>query len=482
MKLINKERILIILSVIVLLFSLISIFNRIPLFLQNYCNNFVSENLIQFSDYQKNVHNHLLIDKVSNIKSAYLKYAVPFSAKHLIESSGGPYYYNNIYDEDLTNLVVINIDDYDELTYQNDELGIQSAIKENLKNGFFKNHSFYIKQNYSYKNWIYSNLDNRKNIINISLKQVEKINSIISPKLLSFDENEKFYLTLKFTIAHEMAHTQKYQLLTDIGFSDKEALSDLSAVIYILKSFNFERKKSNEVIDAIELFRKRNIANSDASGYYNPYNYLEILRILLNDKNPTLFNVKHSSINELVIKISQYKLLVKKEEVKKYIPKIYITLSNNKILENINEYNKLLKKLYNANQHIPKGDIQILLSLAQTYNTSVSRTDAISIIRLNEYYSSAFNINLKLQKFKRDNPIFISLIDTVHSLNIDSEDTKITSSTVSKMMDIINAKIDIPLEHFLKIYAITDYDKTSNLIDNIEKIEYANKDNIRNKF
>lgn len=479
-----KYRLLFSLFTIISSFSFATIYTKTPIYLQQYYNDYVSDHLIPFSDYQKNIFDNVLLGKIKNVKSSYIGESSDFSLEH-IKNNNGIHFYKNIYDSDITNLIVTKLESYQNIDYGHDH-NIKAVIEDNIKNGFFEKQSFYIRQNYSFKNWLYSNEDNRKNIINLSMHQIKRIESIFHSKLTLFTDTEKSDIATTFTVAHEMAHTQKYQLLTDISFENKESLADLSAVIYIVKELNFDIQKSNQIIDSVELFRKNSIGNINASGYYNPYNYLEILRNLLNQQNPILLNVKNNSINSLAIKISQYQLVVSKKQFKKYLLNTGFKIDNDILSNRIIEYSLLLNNVDNASKNLNKADRQSIVSIAQTYNTSANRADALAFIRLNHVYNKSFNAYLELQSFKKENILFVNIIDAISSIyqkeynnniNLTDKDTLIFN-----IDQLFEGNTDIPLENFIKILSIINPKETYNLIDNIQNLEYNNKSYIYNKF
>jgi len=453
-------------------------YEELPYYLQKYYDKNIIESPYPYEWYSStNIENHKnFFTEIKNNKSVYLNNAINFDAKRFIseKSEDKIKYYNNIYDNAITNIIVTNKDTYKKIKFKDYEKPIENLIFNNFNNGYLDKQTFYIRENYNYKSWLYSNKDIRYNIINYSDAQIERISKIMSSSLKSFDENRKKEFVVDYIIAHEMSHTQDYQILSDIPLIKREVLADLSATIYLLKKYNFDKIIGNEIIDSIEIFRSANLNKKTTASVYLPFEGLESLRILLNAKNTELFSIRNENINFLAMKIEKNNFIVGAKTVKKLLSdnRSQLGFNQNDIEAILKKYIVIKQNLKKSDRNLTVGEKKLVSSAVQTYKTNASRADIIAQIKLYPVLEQSFNTNLIAKNFRQENVALFLIIDAIgkqddfnYRKNMVNGDVSILSSKIDK---VLTNGVKINLSNYIRLAGILNYEYTLKYISDLK--------------
>lgn len=471
---IQKSRSKYIIGLSLLFISGICCYLFLPKYLQNYYNENVAERPFPYAWYSKlkTEDTKNFFPEFKNTKSAFINIAHNVNANEILNNKI-PFYYINIYDKNITNLIVNDKSLYEKIDYTGD-LALEKFVLNNINTSYFDSQSFYLVSNYSYKNWLYSNVDKRKNLINLSKKQLSELIEIFSPYLVSFTDEEKRNIGILYIIAHEMSHTQNYQILTDINSSDREIISDINAILYLIKYYEFDKKKSNEIIDAVENFRF-----SLKQDKYYAFDELEIIRQLLNSKNIILMNVNNERINEISIKIHNHKIIIDKKIVKSFLKEnsLKIITSKEDIKLKLLEYKSSLKKKKKLN----KSEDYVVNDLVETYGTTAFRKDLMDYVNENMNYELKRRLNIN-NWAKNNSFLFIILqnfsqLDKIDYLKeIKKMDEVELDGLATKIQNGINEGFEISLSDYVRLISSVNLDYADNYVKHLKNNVPAQKD------
>lgn len=470
----RRTKILILSSVFV--FCSTIIYLELPYYLQKHYDTNIIEAPYRYDWYTTtNFSNHKdYFVEIKKNKSINLNNALDFNMENFykFKDSSSVQYYKNIYDNTITNIIVTNKTSYNKINFESYDKPIKDLIFNNYKSDYLDKQTFYIRENYNFKSWLYSNNDYRHNIINYSDKQIDRFSELLSSTLKSFNDEEKRNLIIQYTLAHEMAHVQDYQILTDISLRQKEVLADLSAAIYLIKELNFDKTKGNEIIDMIELFRSIPLNKKSSAGVYLPFDGLEYIRFLLNSKNPSLLNIQNQEINYLAMNVDKKKIIINKSTVKNLLNNSTDIQFDVKAIDSLlRDYTSLRSEVKTANKLLSKGEKNLTLSLAQTYKTTASRADILSQVKLDPNLDRSYKAYLASRKFESEHAFLFILIDGLKVQdNIDYKKTLLKGN--NQYVKPLSQKLEDSLKNGISLN-LSSYIRLSGLINHANALIYV---------